>query len=52
MKKILGIIVLGLILARCGPRVDGSKLSTVEPDVLAKASKLQIFKLDNYQPKP
>ncbi|MDB4070587.1 YbjQ family protein [Candidatus Pelagibacter sp.] len=52
MKKILGIMVLGFILSSCGPRVDVINLSTVEPDVLAKASKLQIFKLDNAQPKP
>ena len=52
MKKLLAIVVLGFILSSCGPRVDVINLSTVEPNVLAKASKLQIFKLDNAQPKP
>jgi uncharacterized protein YbjQ (UPF0145 family) len=52
MKKILLIVIAGLILSSCGPRVDVINFKTVEPSVLAKASRVQIFKLDNAQPKP
>ena len=52
MYKIFLILITGLILSSCGPKVDVINLNTVEPDVLAKASRVQIFKLDNAQPKP
>ena len=52
MKKLLGILVLGLLLSSCGPRVKVTKLSDISPDILTKATKVQIFRLDNAQPKP
>ena len=52
MKKLLGIIILGLLLTSCGPRVKVVKLSDISPDILTKATKVQIFRLDNAQPKP
>ena len=52
MKKLLGIVVLGLLLSSCGPRVKVTKLSDISPDILTKATKVQIFRLDNAQPKP
>ncbi len=52
MKKII-FIIIGLILSSCsGPKVEVLNFSTVEPEILAKASKLQIFKFDNVQPTP
>ena len=52
MKKLLGILVLSLLLTSCGPRVKVTKLSDISPDILTKATKVQIFRLDNAQPKP
>ena len=45
-------MVLGLLLSSCGPRVKVTKLSDISPDILTKATKVQIFRLDNAQPKP
>ena len=52
MKKFLGILVLALLLTSCGPRVKVTKLSDISPDILTNATKVQIFRLDNAQPKP
>ncbi len=52
MKKLLGILFLGLLLSSCGPRVKVIKLSDINPDILTKASKVRIFKLDSNQPTP
>ena len=52
MKKLLAILVLGLLLTSCGPRVNVIKLSDLDSDVLTKASKVRIFKLDSNQPTP
>tara|TARA_B100000959_G_C14641851_1_gene484605 strand:- start:140 stop:529 length:390 start_codon:yes stop_codon:yes gene_type:complete len=52
MKKLLWIVVLGLLLSGCGPKVKVIKLSDVSPDILTKATKVRIFKLDSNQPTP
>ena len=52
MKKIVLGLVLGLLLVSCGPTVDVIKTSKVHPDTLAKASRVQIFVLDNVKQKP
>ena len=52
MKKLLGIVVLGLLLTSCAPRVKVIKLSNLSPEVLTEASKVQVFRLDNPTPKP
>ena len=52
VQRIFLILITGLLLSSCGPKVDVINLKTVEPEVLAKASRVQIFKLDNAQPKP
>ena len=53
MKKILNLTVLCLFLTGCfTPRVKVVNLSDLSPEVLTKASKVQVFKLDNPTPKP
>ena len=52
MRKLVLILLSSLILSSCGPKVDVLDLSTVDQKILTKASKVQIFKLDNAQPKP
>ena len=52
VKKLLAIIVLGLLLTSCAPRVKVIKLSDLNPEVLTEASKVQVFRLDNPTPKP
>ena len=52
MKKLLGILFLGLLLTSCGPRVKVINLTDLSPEVLAEASKVQVFRLDNPTPKP
>ena len=48
---VLGLLS-SLILSSCRPKVDILDLSTVDQKILTEASKVQIFKLDNAQPKP
>ena len=54
MKKLLGIVVLGLlsslILSSCSTKVDILDLSIVDQKILTEASKVKIYKLDD--PKP
>jgi len=52
MKKVLAILILGLLLTSCGPRVKVIKLSDISPEILTEASKVQVFRLDNPTPKP
>ena len=52
MRKLVLILLSSLILSSCGPKVDVLDLSTVDQKILTEASKVQIFKLDNAQPKP
>ncbi len=52
MKKVLAILILGLLLTSCGPRVKVTKLSDISPEILTEASKVQVFRLDNPTPKP
>ena len=52
MHKLVLILISSLILSSCGPKVDVLDLSTVDQKILTEASKVQIFKLDNAQPKP
>ena len=52
MHKLVLILLSSLILSSCGPKVDVLDLSTVDQKILTEASKVQIFKLDNAQPKP
>ena len=52
MHKLVLILLSSIILSSCGPKVDVLDLSTVDQKILTEASKVQIFKLDNAQPKP
>ena len=52
MRKLVLILLSSIILSGCGPKVDVLDLSTVDQKILTEASKVQIFKLDNAQPKP
>ena len=52
MRKLVLILLSSLILSSCGPKVDVLDLSTVDQKILTEASTVQIFKLDNAQPKP
>ena len=52
MHKLVLILLSSIILSGCGPKVDVLDLSTVDQKILTEASKVQIFKLDNAQPKP
>jgi uncharacterized protein YbjQ (UPF0145 family) len=52
MHKLVLILLSSIILSGCGPKVDVLDLSTVDQKILSEASKVQIFKLDNAQPKP
>ena len=52
MHKVVLILLSSIILSSCGPKVDVLDLSTVDQKILTEASKVQIFKLDNAQPKP
>ena len=51
MHKLVLILLSSIILSSCGPKVDVLDLSTVDQKILTEASKVQIFKLDNAQPK-
>jgi uncharacterized protein YbjQ (UPF0145 family) len=52
MHKLVLILLSSIILSSCGPKVDVLDFSTVDQKILTEASKVQIFKLDNAQPKP
>ena len=52
MHKLVLILLSSIILSSCGPKVDVLDLSTIDQKILTEASKVQIFKLDNAQPKP
>ena len=52
MHKLVLILLSSLILSSCGPKVDVLDFSTIDQKILTEASKVQIFKLDNAQPKP
>ena len=52
MHKLVLILLSSIILSSCGPRVDVLDLSKVDQKILTEASKVQIFRLDNTQPKP